>query len=77
MDIWYMLLGRSLQVFRYVVHVGHMSSYTLTKDGVKHKLKSLKDEEESVCSFSRVSFVDRKKFLEGMSCEDMFFSIIP
>ena len=49
--------------------------YTLTKNGVKHKLKSLKDIDEKVCSVARVCLVDGKKFLEGMRNENMFFSI--
>ena len=38
MDIWHMLLGRPWQFDRHVVHDGRANTYTLTKDGVKHKL---------------------------------------
>ena len=41
MDICHMLLGRPWQFDRHVVHNGHANTYTLTKDGVKHKLKPL------------------------------------
>ena len=41
MDICHMLLGRSWQFDRHDVHDGRGNTYTLTKDGVKHKLKPL------------------------------------
>ena len=77
MDICHMLLGRSWKVDRHVVHDGRANTYTLTKDGVKHKLKPLKDKEEKVCSAARICFVDGKYFLKGMKHEHMCFAIIP
>ena len=45
---------------------------------MKHKLKSLKDKEEKICSATIICFVDGKEFLKGyMKCENMYFSIIP
>ena len=44
---------------------------------MKHKLKSLKDKEEKVCSAARICFIDGKEFLKGMKHEHMCFSIIP
>ena len=44
---------------------------------MKHKLKSLKDKEEKVCSSIKICFVDGKDFLRGMKHEHMCFSIIP
>ena len=60
-----------------VVHDGQENTYTLTKDGVKHKLKSLKDKEGKICSATRICFIDGKEFLKGMKHEHMCFSIIP
>ena len=77
MDICHMLLGRPWQFDSHVVHDGRANTYTLTKDGVKHKLKSLKEKEEKVCSATRICFVDGKEFLKGMKHEHMCFSIIP
>ena len=54
--------GRRLQFNRHVVYNGQENTYTLTKDGVKHKLKPLKDKEEKVCSVTRICFVDGKNF---------------
>lgn len=72
-----MFLGRTWQFDRHVVHDGQENTYTLTKDGVKHKLKSLKGKEEKVCSATRICFVDGKEFLKGMKHEHVCFSIIP
>ena len=41
MNICHMLLGRPWEFDRHDVHDGHANTYTLTKDGVKHKLKPL------------------------------------
>ena len=73
MDIFHMLLGRLWQFDRHDVHDGQANTYTLTKDGVKDKLKSLKDKEEKLCSPSRICFVDEKEFLKGMKSEHFFF----
>ena len=44
---------------------------------MKHKLKPLQKTNEVVCSATKVCVVDVRKFLEGMRCEHMCFSIIP
>ena len=71
-----MLLGRSWQFDRHVVHDGQENTCTLTEDGVNHKLKPLKEKEEKVCSATRICFVDGKEFLKGMKHEHMYLSII-
>ena len=76
MDICHMLMGRLWQFDRHVVHDERENTYTLTKDGVKHKLNPLKEKEGKVCHATRICFVDRKEFLKGMKHENMFFSII-
>ena len=53
-----------------------MSKYLHSKDGVKHKLKPLKDKEEKVCSATKICFIDGNEFLKGMKHEHMCFSII-
>ena len=71
-----MLLGRPWQFDRHAVHDGCTNTYTLTKDGVKHKLKPLKETNEVVCSAVKVCVVDGKKFLDTMRCEDVCFAIV-
>ena len=53
-----------------------MNTYSLTKDGVQHKLKPLNDIEEKVCGSARITFVDGRKFLDGMRHEHVCFSLI-
>ena len=76
MDICHMLLGRSWQFDRHVVHDGRVNTYTLTKDGVKHKLEPLKEIDEKVCSAARVRVVDGRKFLDTMRHEHVCFAIV-
>ena len=77
MDICNILLGRPWQFDRHVVHDGHANTYTLTKDGLKHKLKPLHETNKVVCSVAKVCVVDGKKFLDTMRHEDVCFSIVP
>ena len=58
MDICHMLLGRPWKIDRHAMQDGQENTYTLTKDGVKHKLKLLKDKEEKKCSAARICIVD-------------------
>ena len=44
---------------------------------MKHKLKTLKDKEEKVCSVAKICFVDGKEFLKGMKHKHLCFAIIP
>ena len=46
------------------MHDWRANIYTLIKDGVKHKLKSLHKTKEEVCSATKVCVVDGKKFLK-------------
>ena len=50
MDVCHLLLGRSWQFNMNAIHDGHANTYSLTKDGVHHKLKPLIKEGENVCS---------------------------
>ena len=59
------------------VHEGHANTYTLTKGGVKHKLKPLQETNEAVCSAAKVCVADGKKFLDTMRHEDVCFAIVP
>ena len=71
-----MLLGRLWQFDKHVVHDGHANTYTLTKNGVKHKLKPLKEMNEKVCTIARVCVIDGRKFLDTMRHEHVCFSIV-
>ncbi|XP_059066436.1 uncharacterized protein LOC131857745 [Cryptomeria japonica] len=77
MDACHMLLGRPWQLNRHVVHDGHAKTYTLTRDGVRHKLNPLKEVEERVCINAIIYFIDGRKFLEGMKHKPMCCALIP
>lgn len=49
----------------------------MKKNGVHHKLKPLKEEEEKVCSNEIICLVNGRKFLEGIRHEHMCFVLIP
>ena len=72
-----MLLGRPWQFDSHAVHDGGANTYTLTKDGVKHKPKPMMETTKKVCSVAKICVVDGKKFLEDMRHEPMCFAIIP
>lgn len=49
MNVCHMLLGRPWQFDKKAMHDVYANTYTLTKDGVRHKLKSLSKNDEKVC----------------------------
>lgn len=77
MDVYHLLLGRPWQFDKHFVHDGHANTYSLTKDGVHHKLKPLVKEGEKVCSSARICLVDGRKFLDGMKHQRMCYALIP
>ncbi|XP_059075481.1 uncharacterized protein LOC131875388 [Cryptomeria japonica] len=77
MDVCHMLLGRPWLFDCHAVHDGYANTYSLTKDGVQHRLKQLKETEEKVCSNARICLVDGRKFLDGMKHEHLCFVLIP
>ncbi|XP_057814899.1 uncharacterized protein LOC131028602 [Cryptomeria japonica] len=77
MDACHILLGRTWKCDRKAIHDGCVNTYTIMKDGVKHKLKHLKEENVQVCNNARVCLVDARKFLYGMKHEKFCFAIIP
>lgn len=77
MDACHIFLGRPWKYDQKPIHDGCANTYTIVKDGVKHKLKPLKEENVQVFGNARVCLVDARIFLEGMKHEKFFFSIIP
>ena len=77
MDVYHLLLGRPWQFDRHAVHDGHANTYSLTKDGVRHKLKPMIKEGEKVCSSARICLVDGRNFLDGMKHQCMCYALIP
>ena len=77
MDVCHLLLGRLWQFDKHTIHDGHANTYSLTKDGVCHKLKPMKKEGVEVCSSARIFLVDGRKFLDGMQHQRMCYALIP
>ena len=77
MFFYHLLLGRLWQFEGHAVHDGHAKTYSLTKDGVHHKLKPMIKEGEKVCSSARICIVDGRKFLDGMKHQRMCYALIP
>lgn len=77
MDVCHLLLGRSWQFDHHAIHDGYANTYSMTKDGVRHKLKPLKEAKDNVCCDFIIYLFDGRNFLEDMRHEHMCFSLIP
>ena len=77
MDSCHVLLGRTCKFDRKSSHNGYANTYSLTKDGVRHKLKPLREEMGKVCNNERMLLVDTNKFLDGLKHENVCFGFIP
>ena len=61
----------------HALYDGHANTYSLTKDGICHKLKPLIKEGEKVCSCVRIYHVDGRIFLDGMKHQHICYALIP
>ena len=59
------------------LHYGHANTYSLTKDGVFHKMKPMIKEGKKVCSSARICLSDGRNFLDGMKHQHMCYSLTP
>ena len=66
MDSCHVLLGRTWKFDRKSLHNGYANTYSLTKDGVRHKLNLLREEMIKVCNNARIFLFDARKFLDGL-----------
>ena len=64
MDVCHILLGRPWQYDRKVVHDGKTNCYKFVKDGIKHMLVPIKDEETTETGGTRVLLIGGKQFLK-------------
>jgi hypothetical protein len=77
MDVCHILLGRPWQYDRNVVHDGRMNTYTLEKDGMTHKLLSIKDKEVKLEVRSTILLMSGKELLTEMEKnEDPQFFVV-
>lgn len=78
MDVCHVLLGRSWQFDKKVVHNGRENTYTIEKDGVKHNLMPMKEQEadSSSSSSNKVMLVSGKEFIREMKNEEGFAMVL-
>lgn len=69
MDMCHILLGRAWQYDRKVVHNGKTNYYKFVKDGVKHTLVPMKEEDIAL-------LLGGKEFLQQMGDDEIKFSIV-
>lgn len=58
MDVCQLLWERPWKFDQSTIHDGYTNTYSLMKDGIFHKLKTLKEEEEKVCTDRRICLVN-------------------
>ena len=64
MDVCHILLGRPWQYDRKVTDDGKTNCYKFTKDGVKHTLVPIKEEETAESSGTKALFIGGKQFVK-------------
>lgn len=77
MDKWHILLGRSWQFDRQVVHNGKLNTYTIHRDDEEYTLTPMKNREEESEEKSKVSLLFRNLFLRELKKEKALFPVVP
>ena len=76
MDVCHILLGRPWQFDRKVVHDGKTNCYKFVKDGIKHTLVPIKEEETTRKSETRVFLMSGKQFLKQVDDNEVSYAIV-
>eukprot|EP00253_Pinus_taeda_P002030 PITA_02030 len=76
MDVFHILLGRPWQYDRKVVHDGKTNCYKFVKDGIKHTLVPIKEEETTETSGMRVLLMGGKQFLKQTEDSEVNYAIV-
>jgi len=63
MDVCHILLGRQWQYDKKVIHDGATNCYKFVKDGIKHTLVPMKEEEAAKTSGTKALLLGEKEFL--------------
>eukprot|EP00253_Pinus_taeda_P007574 PITA_07574 len=75
-DVCHILLGRPWQYDQKVVHDGKTNCYKFVKDGIKHTLVPIKEEETTETSLTRVLLMGGKQFLKQIEDNEEFSDIV-
>jgi len=76
MDVCHILLGRPWQYDRKVVHDGLTNCYKFVKDGIKHMLVPIKEEETTGTSEPRALLVSGKQFLKQVEDSEVSYAVV-
>eukprot|EP00253_Pinus_taeda_P014423 PITA_14423 len=76
MDVCHILLGRPWQYDRKVVHNGKMNCYKLVKDGIKHTLVPIKEEETTEASGTKALLIGGKQFAKQIEESEVNYVVM-
>eukprot|EP00253_Pinus_taeda_P033200 PITA_33200 len=76
MDVCHILLGRPWQYDRRVTHDGKTNCYKFTKDGVKHTLVPIKEEDSAESSGTKVLLLGGKQFIKQIDETEVNFVVV-
>eukprot|EP00253_Pinus_taeda_P004479 PITA_04479 len=76
MDVCHILLGRPWQYDRRVTHDGKTNCYKFTKDGVKHTLVPIKEEDSAESSGTKALLLGGKQFIKQMDETEVNFAVV-
>eukprot|EP00253_Pinus_taeda_P029788 PITA_29788 len=76
MDVCHILLGRPWQYDRKVMHDGKTNCYKFTKDGVKHTLVPIKEEETAESSGTTALLIGGKQFVKQVEENEVNFAVV-
>ena len=76
MDVCHILLGRPWQYDRKVTHDGKTNCYKFTKDGVKHTLVPIKEEDTAESSGTKALLIGGKQFVKQVEGNEVNFAVV-
>eukprot|EP00253_Pinus_taeda_P016710 PITA_16710 len=76
MDVCHILLGRPGQYDRKVTHDGKTNCYKFTKDGVKHTLVPIKEEDSAESSGTKALLMGGKQFIKQVEENEINFAVV-
>lgn len=76
MDVCHILLGRPWQYDQKVVHDGKTNCYKFVKDGIKHTLVPIKEEETTKTSETKVLLMGGKQFLKQIEDDEVNYVVV-
>jgi len=76
MDVCHILLGRPWRYDQKVVHDGKTNCYKFVKDGIKHTLAPIKEEETTETSRKKVLVMGGKQFLKQIEDSEVNYAVV-